>query len=151
MGLFLQVNQDLKTALKQKEPTLETLRMISAAFNYEKIALKKDELTDEECLKILNSEAKKRKDAMAAFKKGGRDELAVKEEQELAMIEKYLPQQLSEQDLTKIIKKIIKENPVNPDNPGQDFGPLMGKVMSEVKGQADGNLVQKILKAKISS
>ena len=146
MGLFSQIREDLIKALKQKDAlVLETLRMVSASFNNEKIAQKKEAIDDKACLKILNQEAKKRKDSIQAFKKGGRQDLADKEKKEIEIIQQYLPQQLSEEAATDKIKKIIA------GNSKLEFGPLMGKVMAELKGQADGNLVQKIVKQEISS
>lgn len=140
MGLYQQINEDLKKAMKAQDAfLLGTLRMVSSSLKYKAID-KKGDLTDEECLKVLASEAKKRKDAIAAFFKGGRAELADKEKKELALIQKYLPKPLSEEELRAIIKKVAKENA------GLGFGPLMGKVMAQVKGKAEGNAVQKILK-----
>jgi len=147
MSLFLQINEDIKAAQKSKDAlVLSTLRMVSAAFKNEIIALKKrDEntLNDQECIGLLAKEAKKRKDSIKAYTQGNRPELAEKETQELAIIEKYLPKQLNEQEIADIIKKIIA------DNPDIDFGPLMGKIMGQLKGKADGQLVQKILKENI--
>lgn len=141
MALWQKLNDDVKNALKQKnELLLSTLRMIISALKYEKIKLQKEELTDEDCLKILMSEAKKRRDSISAYEKGNRQDLADKEKAELILIEQYLPKQLSEAELRIKIEEIIN------NNPDLAFGPLMGKVMAGVKGQADGKIVQQILK-----
>jgi uncharacterized protein YqeY len=145
MGLFLKIQEDVKNALKEKkELELGVLRMVFAAFKNETINLKKAELAEDECLAVLKHEAKKRKDSIEAYTKGNRQELAEKEKQELAIIQKYLPQQLSEEEIKKKVQEIVAQNP------GLAFGPLMGKVMAAMKNQADGKIVQQILKNEIS-
>jgi len=144
MSLYTKINDQLKQAQKAKDSlVLNTLRMLVSAIKYQMIATKQD-LTDAEITKIVMQEAKKRKDAVAAFVKGGRPELAAKENEELSIIQQYLPQQLSEEELTKIIQKVIAANP------GLNFGPLMGKVMAQASARAEGNTVQKILKIELS-
>ncbi|MFA6028100.1 MAG: GatB/YqeY domain-containing protein [Patescibacteria group bacterium] len=140
MSLYNQINDDLKKAMKAQDAfLLGTLRMVYSSMKYKAID-KKADLTDDDCQKILASEAKKRKDSIAAFEKGNRPELAEKEKKELEIIKKYLPKQLSEEELRAIIVKVVAANA------GLGFGPMMGKVMAQAKGKADGALVQKILK-----
>jgi len=143
--IFAQIKADLTKALKEKkELELSVLRMAFASFKNETINLHKAELTDEECLTLLKREAKKRQDSIEAYKKGNRPELAQKEEQELVIIQKYLPKQLGEEEIRKKIQEIMAQNP------GLAFGPLMGEVMASMKNLADGKLVQQILKNEIS-
>ena len=144
MSLYAKINDDQKKALKAQDAfSLGVLRMLASALKYKAIE-KKADLTDIETIKILASEAKKRKDAFTAFTKGGRPELASREEKELAFIQKYLPTQLSEADVRKKIKEIIKANS------GLAFGPLMGKTMKMLGTSAEGSLAQKILKEELS-
>lgn len=144
MKLYQKVSDDVKKAMKAQDVfLLGTLRLVFSALKY-KVLDKKGELTDEESLKIINHEAKKRKDAILAYTKGGRPELAEKEKKELTIISQYLPKQLSEAEVAEKIKIIVKQNSQ------LDFGPLMGKAMAELKGQAEGSLVQKILKQQLS-
>lgn len=143
--IFSQIKEDSIKALKEKkELELSVLRMVFASFKNEAINLRKTELTDEECLALLKREAKKRRDSIVAYKKGNRPELAAKEEQELIIIQKYLPEQLSEDEIRKKIIEIIAQNP------GLALGPLMGKAMASMKNSADGKSVQQILKNEIS-
>lgn len=144
MPLAESLNQDLTQALKAKEALkIEVLRMLMASLKNEQINNKKEKLSDEEVLKILKREAKKREESIKAYTQGGRDELADKEKQELEILQKYLPEQLSEEDILKKIKTIKEKTGLD------QFGPLMGKVMSELGAQADGSLVQKLLKQEL--
>lgn len=143
--IFAQIKSDLTSAMKAKKVLeLSVLRMVFASFKNELINLHKADLTDEECLKLLKREAKKRQDSIEAYTKGNRPELAQKEEQELIIIQKYLPKQLNEEEIRKKIQEIVAQNS------GLAFGPLMGKVMQSMKNFADGKLVQQILKNEIS-
>lgn len=138
------IQADLKKALKNKEEVaLSTLRMILASLKNAEIAKPDHQLTPADEIQVLQKEAKKRKEAIIAYEKGNRPELAAKEKKELEIIEKYLPKQLSEEEIRANIKKIITETGLN------QFGPLMGKVMAELKGQADGAVVAKILKEEL--
>ncbi|MFH0818870.1 MAG: GatB/YqeY domain-containing protein [Patescibacteria group bacterium] len=146
MSLFSQIKQDMIKAMKEKDAlVLDTLRMVYSALKNEAIDQKKADISDQDCHKILAKEVKKRKDSITAYTAGGRKELAEKEQREIDIIQKYLPAQMSEQEIEIKIREIIKQNQ------GLAFGPLMGKVMGVLKGKADGQLVQKILKNQISS
>jgi len=105
------------------------------------------ELTDDEIITVINKEVKQRKDSIAEYEKGGRADLADKEKQELEILQKYLPEQLSEDQAREIVKKVIADAKAGPE----DFGKIMSQVMAQVKGRADGNLVSKILKEELAS
>ncbi len=144
MKITEQIDKELKLALKEKDEIgMSVLRMVKSALHNQEISLKKKELPDQEVIKVLNSEAKKRKDSVESYKKGGRTDLAKQEEEELAYLSKYLPEQLSEEEVRKIVDKVIAKNP-DLKNP-QAFGRVMGQVMGQVGEQADGKLVQKIV------
>lgn len=140
------IDQDFKQALRDKNASvISTLRMVKAAFKNKEIELKpkNKKLDNEEMIEILKKEVKKRKESIKAFEEGGREDLFSKEKQELEIIAKYLPEQLSEEEIKKIIQKIIK--PLG-ELTIKDFGRVMGLVIKEVKGLADGNEVSKLVK-----
>lgn len=138
------IGNDLKQALKEKnQAVISTLRMLNAAILNAEIAAMRKEFTDEDVLKIISEEVKKRKDSIEEYKKGGREDLVLKEEAELEILKKYLPKELSEEEIKKIVKEKIKE--LGASGPS-DFGKVMGVVMKAVGGRAGGEKVGKIVK-----
>ncbi len=132
---------DMNTALKNKEKIrLSTLRMIRAAIKNAEIS-KKDKLTDDEIIAILKNNLKKTEESLDIFIKGERPDLIDKAKKEIEIIKRYLPEQLSEKEIIKIAKEIIIKN--NFKNI-KDLGPAMREIMSQLKGKADGKLVNKI-------
>ena len=144
------IAENLKAALKnQKETELSTLRMLSAAiFNKEIELLKKDiGLSDEEIEKVIAQEAKKRKDAIDGYEKGGRPDLAEKEKIELDMLKVYLPPEIPEDDLRHIIKDGIRETGAVSE---KDFAKVMKVIMPTLKGKAPGDRVSEALKEELA-
>lgn len=137
------INQDLKQAMRDKQAeVLSTLRMLIAVMRNKEITLRQGgaaELTDEQAQEVVASEIKKRRDAVDAYTSGGRPELAAKESAEIKILEKYLPAQLSDQELEKVVQEVIAGG-------ATDFGRVMGQVMAKVKGKADGAKVGEIVK-----
>lgn len=121
---------------------VSTLRLLMTALKNERIALQKD-LTDAETLTILQREAKRRREAIDAFRKGGRDDLAAKERAELEILSVYLPEQMDESAITDVVAAIIQKH---ASTGTEDFGRIMGLAMKELKGKADGALVQSVVK-----
>jgi uncharacterized protein YqeY len=145
MSVLEQIEKDFQQALKVKEiDAVSTLRLIMAALKYERIR-KMADLTDEDAIKILKTEIKKRKESISEYEKGKRQDLMAKEQTELEIIEKYLPAQLSEEEITAKVKKIVAENPEE-----ENIGKIMGKIMAEFKGQADGNIVRKVVEQELA-
>ncbi|MFW0862136.1 MAG: GatB/YqeY domain-containing protein [Candidatus Komeilibacteria bacterium] len=139
MSLLQQIDKDRLEAMKaQEELKLSTLRMLSSSIKNAQIA-KKAELTDEEVLKVLRTEKKKRIEAAEGFTKGGKPELAEQEMKELGFIEAYLPKAMSEEELNGIVSKVLSEGNFTEMS---QFGQAMGAVMKEVAGRADGQAVQ---------
>jgi len=152
------ISEEIKKAMQNKdELLLLVLRGINAAIHNKEIEkrtkLSKSEkdikkleeqskLTEDEVLEAVASEAKKRKESIVEFKKGGRQDLVDKEIAELEIIKKYLPEQMSEDAVKEIVKKAIEET--NAAGP-KDIGKVMAKIMPQVKGKADGSLVSKIV------
>ncbi len=147
MELEKKVNEELKNAMKTGDKLrTETLRSIRASIiEFNKSGADR-EMNEEDELKILNKQAKNRKDAIQLYKKGGRDELAEKEEAELKIIEEFTPKQLSEKELTDEIDGILKG--IGAEDM-KDFGKAMGATMKEFKGKADGSLVKEIIRKRL--
>lgn len=143
------IQEDLKTALKKKdEVTLLVLRSLFAEINNKEIELKKKEegLDDGEIGQEVLREIKKRKDAIEQYKKGGRDDLVDSEAREMEVLQKYAPQQLSKEEITKVVDDIIKDVGASDM---QDVGQVMGAVMKKLENKADGKLVSAIVKEKL--
>jgi hypothetical protein len=148
MNLKEQISEDVKSALKAGDSfTAGVLRMVVAALQNKSIDKRgkgeKEELTQEEILEILAREAKKRKEAIELYNQGDRQELAENEKKELVIIEKYLPQQMSKEEVVAIVTSIIEKN--KPEN----FGEAMKLVMAELKGKADGKMVAEVIKEQL--
>lgn len=146
MQLKDKIQNDMISALKErKEIEGSVLKMLRASvINAEIKQNKKDEgLTDDEIIKIIKSEAKKRNDAIEAYTKGGRNELAQKEKEELAILKAYLPKELPDEEIEKIVKEAIIETKAESM---EEFGNIMKEAMIKLKGQADGKRVSEIVK-----
>jgi len=158
MSIKEKINNDLKEALKTKdELKISVLRGINSALKNKEIEkrtkISKEEkdleklkelsaLTEDEIIEVLLSEAKKRKDAIEEFKKGKRMDLAEKEEKELKILEEYLPEQMSEEEIKEAAKRAIEE--VKAIGP-RDMGRVMSVLMPQLKGRADGKTVSRIV------
>ena len=144
MSLKETLNNDIKTAMKAKDKeTLAVLRMIKTAVQAAEID-KKEELNAEEELTILAREAKQRRESLAEFVKAGRDELVAKTEAEIEIVERYLPKQLSVEEVKEVISTVAEKIGATTQ---KEFGKLMGAVMQELKGKADGNVIKEQVKA----
>jgi uncharacterized protein YqeY len=143
MGLKDKINEDLKEAMKSKDKVkLNTIRSLRASIlEFEKSGIGKD-ITKEDEIKMLSSAAKKRREALEQYEKAGREDLAQNEKKELAIIESYLPRQLSNDEIETKVKEIAER--IGAESKA-DFGKLMGTVIKELKGQADGNIIREIV------
>jgi uncharacterized protein len=153
MILKEKIKLNLNSALKQgKNIEVLVLRQLLAAFlnkeKEKKFQQKQDqvELTDQETIEVVSSEAKKRREAIREFEKGNRQDLVEKEKQELKVLEEYLPEQLSEQEIEKLVIEAINRTQAKQI---QDMGKVMAELMIKVKGKADGELVSKIVKQQL--
>jgi len=133
---------DLTAAMKARdEVRSSTLRMIMTAIGNAEVAGKeKAELSDEQVVAVLSTEAKKRREAATAFEDGGRAEMAEKERAELAVLTDYLPEQLSEEQVADIVTKAIEQTGAAGEGM-KAMGKVMGVVQPQVKGRADGGAV----------
>src|SRR3989339_37737 len=160
MTLKEKINQDFKEAFKAKEELkVSVLRMLNSAIKNkemdkrtklvkagtsdEAILVKESQLLDEETLEAIGTEAKRRKDSIKQFQDGNRPEMAAQEEAELKILSAYLPKQMGEEEIRKIVQESIKESGATG---AQEIGKVMKALMPRVKGKADGNLVNKIVK-----
>jgi len=145
--LIEQIDNDLVAAVKSKEETtISTLRLLKSAIHNWQIAAQK-EPQEADILQVIQKGIKSRRDSIEMYKQGGRGELAQKEEGEIATLEKYLPEQASDEEIRAKVKEIISQTSVSGV---QDMGKVMGPIMNEFKGKADGALVSKIVKEELS-
>jgi uncharacterized protein YqeY len=148
VSLLSRLNDDMKSAMKAKDKeSLQVIRMIKSSIQNEQIKVGHD-LTDDEELSVLSREMKQRRDSLREFEQAGRDDLAEKVKSEIAIVEKYMPEQLSEDDIRQIVQEAINQTGAAS---AKEFGKVMGAVMPKVKGKADGNLVNAIVKELLQS
>lgn len=149
--LHTQLKEDTKTALKARdELRLTTLRGLLSAITNEVVAQKRkpDEiLEDDGVLTVIKRAVKQRKDSIEQFEKGGRDDLAQKEKEELAILETYLPAQMSREDIEVVVTRVLE---TMPEVELSKMGIVVGAVMKELQGNADGALVKEIVTEKLS-
>ncbi|WP_439740965.1 GatB/YqeY domain-containing protein [Bacillus pseudomycoides] len=142
MSLLGRLNDDMKQAMKNKQKEkLTVIRMVKAALQNEGIKLQHT-LTEEEELTVLAREVKQYKDSLLEFKKAGRDDLVDKLQNEIQILNTYLPEQLTEEELANVVKQVISE--VGAASKA-DMGKVMSAVMPKVKGKADGSQVNKLV------
>lgn len=140
MPILEKIDSDFKQAYKeQKQDAVSTLRMLLAALKNERIK-KGVDLNDDDVIKIIKSEIKKRKESILEYEKGNRQDLANKEKKELEFLNPYLPKQMDENEIKLAVEKILAQL---SDSEKENIGKVMGKVMAELNGQADGSLVKK--------
>ena len=148
MSLLERLNNDMKQAMKNKEKDkLSVIRMLKAALQNEAIKLGNKELTEDEELTVLSRESKQRKDSLQEFSNAGRDDLVEKIRTEIKYVELYMPQQLTEEEVTNIVKETIEAVGATSK---ADMGKVMGALMPKVKGKADGALVNKLVQQHLS-
>jgi hypothetical protein len=147
MSLLETLNADLIVALKKGDKVrAEVIRGLKSDIKYKEID-KREPLTEEDVLGVLAAAAKRRRDSIEQFQKGGRDDLVMKEGGELEIITSYLPQQLSDEQLQEIVGATLLE--IGAKMPA-DLGKAMKEIMPKVKGRADGNRVRQMIALKLS-
>ena len=144
MGLRELIPEDLKNALRNKKTfELSVLRMLQAALINKEIDKRKEALTDEDVISVVGTEIKKRRDAAREFEKVNRPDAAEQEKAEIEILMKYMPQQMSEDEIRDAVKKAVEDTQAESM---QDIGKVMKVLMPQVKGKADGSIVNKIVK-----
>jgi len=143
---------DLKAAMLAKDRIrTRTIRLLRAALLEKEIEMRaggKADVSDEVAFSVLQKQAKQRRDSIDQFEKADREDLAVTEREELAVIQAYLPEQLSEEEIRKEVLAVIEETGASSM---KDMGRVMGPVMNRLKGKADGRIVQAVVKELLSS
>lgn len=148
MSLLQDLTKQMVSAMKSRDKeTLATVRMLKAAVQNAQIEAGHD-LTPDEEVAVMSREYKQRKESLAEFEKAGRQDLVDKTNNELKVVEQYLPKQLSADDVQKIVKETIDQVGASSM---KDFGKVMGAVMPKVKGQADGKVVNQAVKDILSN
>ena len=142
-----QITDGVKEALKAGDKLrLGTLRLIVSEMKNRKIADGVKELEDKTVIAVIKKMAKQRKESIEKFKEGGRDDLVEKETAELAILDEFLPEEMSEDAVAKIVDEVLSGI---EGATAKDMGVVMKEVMARVAGQADGKLVSKIVKEKL--
>ena len=151
MSLKDRISDDIKTAMKAKDKVrLETVRSIKKVILDRETLVRpngQDALTPDQELEVLTQLAKQRKDSIEQYQKANRDDLAAQEAQELAIIEEYLPPQLSDGEVEAVIDALIAQTGASSP---KDMGKVMGPAMQQLKGKADGVKVQALVKSKLA-
>ncbi|HQB94295.1 MAG TPA: GatB/YqeY domain-containing protein [Candidatus Omnitrophota bacterium] len=144
-SLTEQIEKDVIEAMKAKDRVkVSTLRMLKSALGNYLISTKKDKADDAEILGLITKQAKQRRESIESFEKAGRKDLADKEKAELAILEGYLPKQLSDEELAAEVKKAIE---ISGAKGPADMGKLMKTLMPAIQGKADGKRVQETVKS----
>ena len=148
MSLKEQIESDTKTAMKARDTdTVSALRMVTAAVKNKMIEVRPNELTDDDVIGVLKKLSKQRKDSIEQFQKAGRDDLVANEQRELSVLEKYLPEQMSEEQIVEVVTAAISEVGASSM---KDMGKVMQAVTAKTQGAADNKIVSQIVKAKLS-
>ena len=148
MNLNDRIMNDLKDAMKNKDSfKLSVIRMVKGAIQLEKINKKRD-LNDEEVIDVISKQIKLRKDSINEFEKAGRNDLADTTKKEVEVLNEYMPEQLSSEEVNKIIDEAFAK--VNPTSQ-KDMGLIMKEVTPKVKGKSDMGEVSRIIKEKLSN
>ena len=151
MSLRERIDAEIKTAMKSKDKVrLETVRGIKKFILEKEVSLRpsgQETLTEAQELEILMQIAKQRRDSIEQYRKGGREDLVAQEETELVILEEYLPPQISDEEVSKVVDEVIASVGATS---AKEMGKVMGKAMQQLKGKADGNKIQDMVKAKLN-
>jgi len=149
MSLEKQIQADVIIAMKAGSKfEVATLRTLNAQVKDERIKLRPErELVDEDVVRVLVTAAKRRREAIELYLQGGRDDLVEKEQNELKIVQKYLPEQLSEEKIIEIIDQMMNQVQASSMS---DIGKVMGPAMGQLKGKADGKLVQSLVHQRLT-
>lgn len=151
MSLKDRISDDIKTAMKARDKIrLETVRSVKKVIIEKESEMRpkgQDALTPEQEVEVVTQLAKQRKDSIEQYTNAGRDDLAEKEAQELTILQEYLPEQLSDDEVEAVIDQLIAKTGASGP---RDMGKVMGPAMKQMKGKADGGKVQALVKAKLA-
>jgi uncharacterized protein len=147
MNLLDRIENAMRDAMRARdERRTQTLRMVMAAAQNRRIELGRD-LSDEELTEVLGRQARQRRESIEQFRAGDREELAAREEAELAILAEYLPEQLSRPEIEQVVRAAIDETGASGP---RDMGRVMGRVMPQTKGRADGGTVSEVVRSMLA-
>ncbi|PDO10287.1 MAG: aspartyl-tRNA amidotransferase [Candidatus Reconcilbacillus cellulovorans] len=147
MGIVERLNEDMKQAMKDQDKfRLSVIRMLRSAIKNAEIDKRKP-LGEDEAVEVLSRELKLRQDSLQDFERGGRADLADNIRKEIAVIREYLPRPLSEEELTELVERAIRDTGASSK---ADIGKVMAVLMPQVKGRADGRHVQRLVQERLS-
>jgi len=151
MALHQDIRSQMIEAMKAKDAVrLSVIRGLLSSFTNEAVAKKRkpdEELSDDEALSVISRAVKQRKDSIEQFEKGGRTDLAELEKAELIILETYLPAQMSREEVVKFVSSKLEGKTLDPNAKGK----IMGEIMRELKGKADGTIVKESIDSILSS
>ncbi len=151
MSLIDQLPEDLKQAMKAKDRVrLRTIRSLRAALKEKEIEERQDgeaHLSEEQVLAVVQKQAKQRRDAIVLYEQAGREDLVAKEREELEIIVAYLPKQLGDDEIRRVVQEIVTTTGASSM---RDMGKVMGAAMQQLKGRADGRRINEIARALLS-
>jgi uncharacterized protein YqeY len=148
MTLREQILEDIKTAMKNKDADrLAAVRFLQSAIKYREIELRPNGITDQDVIGVIRKMVKQRKDSISEFEKAGRADLVDKEKQELTIIETYLPQQMSEAQVSGLVNEVVAALGAKEM---KQMGAVIKEVMNRANGQADGKMISDLVKAKLA-
>lgn len=143
------ITKDMVDSMKSKDTLkLATLRMLKGAIDLERINSKVESLSDDDIIVVISKQIKTRKESIIEFEKGNRQDLVDKTNEEIKILSEYMPEQLSEEEITKIIDEAIKNNNATSI---KDMGSVMREVNPKLRGKADMSLVSNIIKSKLGA
>lgn len=149
MALYDNINNDMKEAMKSHDKeSLSTIRLLKSAIDLQKINNKLEEINDDLVIEVASRQVKQHKESITEFRSAGRNDLADNLEREIKLISKYLPEQLSKEEIEKEIDKIFEE--VKPESK-KDMGRVMKEANIRLKGKADFKLVSEIVNSKLGA
>lgn len=149
--LIEKIQNDLKDAMREKdEQKLSVIRMLKSAIQYYEISKGGAgyKATEEDIIDVIGKEVKKRRESIELYKQGDRPELAEKEQSELEILQTYLPEQLSEEEINNLVEEAVSQTGAKEM---KDMGKVMGVLMPKIKGKADSSLVSQIVRSKLNS
>jgi len=147
MSIFDRLKDDLKEAMKSKDTlTRDTIRLLMSAKKQIEVDERRD-VSEDEMIKIIQKAVKQREDAISFAKDGGRDDLVEANEKEIAILQKYLPKQLSDEELTSAVQEIVTKVGATSM---KDMGKVMGVATKELSGKADGKRINSVVKTLLS-
>lgn len=147
MSLREKILEDIKTAMKSKAADrLSAIRFLQAAVKNREIELRPNGITEQDIIAVIKKQVKQRRDSISEFEKAGRKDLVDKEKFELTVLEEYLPAQMSEADVAKIVDEVIKSQAATSF---KQMGGVIKEVMSKTGGMADGKVISDLVKSKL--